>query len=375
MKIVLLGGSGDLAVRKLLPAIPKKWVVTAYGRRKTSWENLVKRSKAKCKGTYSAVNLLTFNWNNTLNTDIVYCALPSKIYVDVLERMPLTKNMIVLCEKPVGHNTLSAKQLIERLNKLNAKVYYIDHYLGKGILETFYFMHAANPLLNNSWHTKYVESCTIYMKENATAKHRAEYYDQTGVIRDVVQNHGLQLLAHVLLQTKHYTQNTSKHRAQIIEGFKVVSSTVQQYEPYHNKKKVPTYAELVLEHKKWNKTTFKIVAGKGLNKKYTAVHLKMRLPQCPADFCPVSDTVILELYPTPRVQLQFYTGTKKLETKIIDLPLNIKSTQVEAYNKILESMPNTELVINDKEIIAQWNVVEPCLKKRVTKRYKRGSKK
>ena len=366
MNILILGGSGDLAVRKLLPAVPKSWTVTAYGRRKTTWKKLKRRSKAVCKGSYHSVDLLSYEWDN-VQADIVYCALPSELYVNVLTRMPLS-GQIVLCEKPVGRSTATAKKILDKLSKLNADVRYIDHYLGKGILDTFYFLHMANPLLRNSWSTKHVEQITVHMRESMTARHRAEYYDQTGVVRDVVQNHALQLIAHTLL-TKH--TNVSKTRAKLIDNLTVDSCRLGQYQPYHNNQTVATYADIMLSHAQWNKTRFRIIAGKGLDSKYTAVHIKMR-QDCPTDVCPVADTIILELYPIPRVRLQMYTGPKTV--RAIDVPMNIATTQVTAYKNILTSMPSTQYVVSEQEILAQWNVVNKCLKKRVTKQYKRGEK-
>ena len=266
--------------------------------------------------------------------------------------MPLKKGMIVLCEKPVGSNLKTAKRIVETLDTLPCTVKYIDHYLGKGILDSFEYLHLANPLLRNSWTTKHIEEITVYMKEKMTARHRAEYYDQTGVVRDVVQNHGLQLLAHTL---------ATGDRAKIIKGFNVTSCKLAQYTPYHSTKKVATYADITLSHKQWNKTRFRIIAGKGLDKKYTAVHIKMR-QECPTDLCPVADTIILELYPTPRVRLQMYTGGMKVAP--IDVPLSITLTQQQAYRNILLSLPNN--VVGKNEIMAQWRVVEPCLERRVT---------
>src|SRR5208282_4267223 len=133
-----------------------------------------------------------------------YLAVPPSLFGVVAEGLAKSgcaTNARVVVEKPFGHNLSTAQQLNRTLHQFfpEENIYRIDHYLGKEPVQNIIYTRFANPILEPLWNREYVRSIQITMAESFGVQDRGKFYDETGALRDVVQNHMLQVLGNLTM--------------------------------------------------------------------------------------------------------------------------------------------------------------------------------
>ncbi|MBC7456441.1 MAG: glucose-6-phosphate dehydrogenase (NADP(+)), partial [Massilia sp.] len=239
--LVLFGGSGDLAMRKLLPAmysrhlagdLPPGARIICLGRHAWSQEEFLHSvelsSKPHIKApaepqytqfleriVYVSVNATDVNTYGALAealrdddslTRVYYLATPPHLFSQICENLAATglatPNSRVVLEKPLGRDLASARQINAEVGKVFAEsqIYRIDHYLGKETVQNLLALRFGNILFEPLWRREWISDVQITIAEKIGVGNRMGYYDNSGALRDMLQNHLLQLLCIVAME-------------------------------------------------------------------------------------------------------------------------------------------------------------------------------
>jgi glucose-6-phosphate 1-dehydrogenase len=248
----------------------------------------------------------------------------------------------IIVEKPFGNDLSSARQLNTVLHSVfdESQVYRIDHYLGKETAQNILFFRFANTIFEPIWNRRYVDNIQITVSETVDIEHRADYYDGVGVLRDMFQNHLLQLLSLVAMEPPASFEADAVRN----ETFKLLSSirpvtltdTVRaQYEGYRQTEGVapnsptPTYAavKLYIDNWRWKGVPFYLRSGKSLVAKTSQVIVEFQSPphlmfHLPEEFKFIPNILSLCIQPDEGIHLMF-------EAKVPDSDQEMRSVDME----------------------------------------------
>ena len=296
----------------------------------------------------------------------------------------------IIIEKPFGIDLESAQNLNHALHAVfdENQIYRIDHYLGKETSQNILFFRFANTIFEPVWNRRYVDNIQITVAEDLDVGHRAGYYDSAGVVRDMFQNHILQLLALVAMEppSSFNADSIRNEKAKVLDSIRPMSlqDTVRgQYSGYSNATGVapgsqtPTFAafKLYIDNWRWKGVPFYLRSGKALNRKVSEIiiefqrppHLMFHLPS-DADFTP--NILSLTIQPDEGIHLRF-------EAKVPDSDQDMRSVDMDflyhssfngallpdAYERLLlEAIEgDASLFTRSDAIEAAWKLIDPVL--------------
>jgi glucose-6-phosphate 1-dehydrogenase len=226
---------------------------------------------------------------------VFYLATPPSLFgpiVESLGRVGLTEGCRVVVEKPFGTDLTSARELNARLRRVlrEEQIYRIDHFLGKEPVQDIVYLRFANEILEPIWNRHHVESVQITLAESFGIEGRGSFYDPVGALRDVVQNHLLQVLALVAMEAPSGSADAVADRR--LDVLRAIPSAAPagyvrgQYEGYTEEEGVrpgsdtETFAaiRLRIDNWRWAGVPFLIRAGKALQADFTEVHVLFHRP-------------------------------------------------------------------------------------------------
>jgi glucose-6-phosphate 1-dehydrogenase len=447
---VIFGGTGDLARRKLLPALynlaregslPKDFAIVGLGRadenddqfRAVHREHTGKFSRSKpldekvwnelAARTYyhrgDLADATTFTSlktklaeldkkHGTKGNRIYFFSTPSSQFPVILgglkaagmihpPRTRLNPTGVfsrVMIEKPFGRDLQTARELNQMAAEYvdESQIYRIDHYLGKETVQNILVLRFANSLFEPLWNRKYVDYIEITAAEELGMEGRGKFYDETGALRDVIQNHLLEVLGLIACEppVSFQADEIRDEKAQVFRSMRrlhpheVAEECVRaQYRGFLDEpnvakdSKTPTYVatKFMIDNWRWQGVPFYVRAGKKLGKRLTEVAIHFQpVPLClfgRDDVCQKLDSNVLSLriQPDEGIQFQFMTKRPGDDLYVSNVTMDFSYAKAfakqppEAYERLfLDTMRGDATLFARRDAVEeQWEICEPIL--------------
>jgi glucose-6-phosphate 1-dehydrogenase len=450
--LVIFGGTGDLAARKLLPAVynlrrggllPERFHVVGIGRRANdqaafrahardsisshsrtgidddTWQSLEPRIQF-LQGDLDdpklfealADTLATLDGDDAPAQRVFYLAVSPAFFGTIAQSLAAAglsdesaAPARLMIEKPFGHDLETALALNLEVSSAfdESQIFRIDHYLGKETVQNLQVMRFANGILEPVWNRRYVEHLQITMAEDIGIGHRAGYYDSAGAIRDVIQNHLMQLLALIAMEApvrfeadtirdekvkllrsvRRYTAAEvpdyvvrGQYGAGWVGGDEVPAYVDEEGVPQDSRTDTYVAMRVEVDNWRWAGTPFYLRCGKRLPRRMTEIAVQFRpvphLPFARADIGDVEpNQMVLSVQPDEGASL-------RLVAKVPGQSMNVRPVQMEfkygtsflgdspeAYERLLHDalIGDATLFTRADEVEEEWRIIEPILER------------
>ncbi|MEO6489170.1 MAG: glucose-6-phosphate dehydrogenase [Ferruginibacter sp.] len=449
--IVIFGGSGDLTWRKLMPALynlyldkwlPEKFLILGFGRQEISDEDFRKRlqegvakfsrrgkaSKKEWNSFSSCIQYKSADFNKPAiyislkkqieacekswgitATKIFYMAVPPMMIEPIATRIgsvglandKLKSRLVV--EKPFGHDLASAKELNKKLGQIfnECQVYRIDHYLGKETVQNIMAFRFANALFEPIWNRNYIDHVQVTVSEQLGVEDRGGYYETAGALRDMIQNHLLQLACLIAMEppVSFNADEVRNKKVDVLKAIRKISHTdVHNYavrgqydEGWVEGKKVKAYRsekgvapesntetfaafKFFIDNWRWQNVPFYLRTGKRMNETISVITIQFK--PVPHKAFPAESTenwqpnkLILNIQPDMGIRLRFQAKRPGLNMQLtpvdmlFDYSSNYTTGTPEAYETLLLDVieGDATLFMRSDQVEAAWEILMPVI--------------
>lgn len=437
--IVIFGASGDLTQRKLIPSLfnlyckgrlPKTFRIVGYGGtafsdeefRSHLKEGMEKFSDSKYTDEewteftlhvvytqhryehddFVQLDKFLKEWQGEEGNRIYYMSTPPDAYPKIVQLLGETGQFQedkgwrrVVIEKPFGTDLASAQSLNEQIHRaLNERqIYRIDHYLGKETVQNILVSRFANTIFEPLWNRNYIDHVEITVSEKVDVEHRAKFYDKVGVLRDMFQNHLLQLLSLVAMEPPVSFEATALRNEKVkvlsaihpMKEDEVAQATVRgQYKGYREDEgtnpnsTTPTFGavRLYVDNWRWQGVPFYLRSGKALKEKLSQIVIEFKRP--PHLLFPSESSnnmtpnmLVLYLQPDEGVHWRFEAKVPDTVTELrsVDMEFHYedtfgKSALPDAYERLLLDTltGDASLFTRADEVETAWGIIDPIIR-------------
>lgn len=439
VSIVVFGASGDLAKKKTFPALfglyaagqlPHSVNIIGYARSKLTDDDLKQKvrenlkpkddqAKEKLEGFLKLISYISGPYDQaegferlnkaindydskhkTLHSErLFYMALPPSAFTTVAEHIkkyayPEGGKVRVIVEKPFGHDLESSRQLQRDLSPLFSEdeLYRIDHYLGKEMVKNLLVLRFGNELLSGVWNSKHIASVQISFKEAFGTEGRGGYFDEIGIVRDVMQNHLLQVLTLLTMErpVSFDPEAVRDEKVKVLKAFGDFDTDdilLGQYgksedgskpgylddETVKKDSKCVTYAALAVQihNERWDGVPFVLRAGKALDE--SKVEIRIQFKQVAKGmFSGIQrNELVIRIQPDEAVYMKINSKIPGIstETSLTDLDLTYSKRYSEdfwipqAYEALIRDcyLGNHANFVRDDELDVSWKLFTPLL--------------
>jgi len=401
--LVIFGATGDLCKKKLIPALYKLWekeflpdnfLVIGSARREPTvqmWkeslgdypDEFLHHLDYQCADLDNVESLQTLP--NYLDDMTYFLSVPPERYENAIVNLKEAglledpDRSRVVIEKPFGHDFKSASHLqsvVER-HLREKQVYRIDHYLGKDTVNNILATRFSNILLEPLWNRQYIDEIQIYATETISCDGRSQYYETAGAVRDMLQNHILQVFSLIAMEPpcRMSAKEVRREKTKVLAATRLGTDVILgQYDGYRSEEGVdprshtPTFVAgtLFCDNWRWQGVPFRVLTGKCMPYGCVEVVIKLKEPSLKLYEGEVGDRIVMRLQPNPHLDIRMDIKSPGLNEDLELATLSHDYPQdraVDGYEKLLKDAicSNQSNFVHADEVMESWRIVDDLL--------------